>query len=489
MGPLVRSPVVRKPRRTWPQRLLIVFNAMLVVVCFGSAAALTYVQREVSEVPRVSMGSVLDESPPSSEPQNILMVGVDDGTGLAAGDPVNIGRTRTSNTDTIMILRVDPGSEQALLLSLPRDLWLPIGGSSSKGRINSAMALGGPERLIQTIQTNFDIPIHHFVQVDFAGFKELVSAIGGVPIYFPWQARDKQTGLDVPETGCITLDADQALAFARSRYFEINEGNGWKSDPSSDYGRISRQQTFIKAALKRAVARGVRNPFTLTQLIGVAQKNVTLDDQLTTQNLIDLGTQFRNFDPESLEVFTPPTRGGFVGDASVVFLDERAAQPMFDLFRGVDAADDVIPSIRVEVRNGSGVNGQGRAALDALAFHRFVPVRSIDASIARYDRTTIVYAPGSELQAVEVARFVDGVVDFVADEDLPGDVTVALVTADDFTAIRAEPRPAGDFSDFLTSVTTTTEPLVDDLSTTSTTVTDDPAPGFVPAPPPGVTCG
>jgi LCP family protein required for cell wall assembly len=467
-----------------------VVNAMLVVLCFGSAAALTYVQREVSAVPRLSMGSVLDDSPPSSEAQNILMVGVDDGTGLAAGDPVNIGRTGTKNTDTIMILRVDPASEQAMLLSLPRDLWIPIGNGASKGRINSAMALGGPERLIETIQTNFDIPIHHFVQVDFAGFKELVSAVDGVPIYFPWQARDKQTGLEVLETGCVTLDSDQALAFARSRYFEINEGNGWKSDPSSDYGRISRQQTFIKAALKRAVARGVRNPFTLTQLISVAQKNVTLDDQLTTQDLIDLGTQFRNFDPESLAVFTPPTRGGFAGDASVVFLDERGAQPILDRFRGVDATEDLVPSIRVEVQNGSGVNGQGRAALDALAFHRFVPVRSSDASSFRYDRTTIVYAPGNERQAAEVARFVDGEVDFVADENLAPDVTVALVTADDFTSIRAEPRPAADFAEFLASTTTTTTavPSVDDPSTTSTTLPDSSV-GYVPGPPPGVTCG
>lgn len=477
---------MRKARRTRPQRLLIAFNIVLVVVCLGSAAALTYVQREVSELPRVSIGSVLDERTATGEPQNILLVGVDDGSGLSSGDPVRIGRSRSLNTDTIMVLRVDPRSEKAMLLSLPRDLWVSLAGSGSKGRINSAMALGGPERLIQTIQQNFGIPIHHFVQVDFAGFKQLVAAIDGVPMYFPWPARDRQTGLVQEATGCVTLDPDQALAFARSRHFEINEGRGWKEDPSSDHGRISRQQSFIKAALKRAVARGVRNPFTLSQLIGVAQKNVTLDDRLTTQDLLDLGGQFRDFDPETLEVFTPPTRGGFVGAASVLFLDEKGAQPIFDLFRGVDPGTDIVSTIRVEVRNGSGRSGQAREALDALARRGFVAVRSVDAGSFRFDRTTVRYAPGSERQAAEVARYLDGDVAFEADPQLPDDVTVAVVTAADFASIRDVPRPLDDFRDLLAAPAAP--------GTSSTVASAEPVEstepvGYVPLPPPGVSCG
>jgi LCP family protein required for cell wall assembly len=479
---------VRRARRTWPQRLLITFNAGLVVICLGSAAALTYVQREVSALPRVSIGGVLDDRAAAGEPQNILLVGVDDGSGLSSGDPVLIGRSRSLNTDTIMVLRLDPRSEKALLLSLPRDLWVPLAGSNSKGRINSAMAMGGPERLIQTIQQDFGIPIHHFVQVDFAGFKELVAAIDGVPMYFPWPARDRRTGLAQDETGCVTLDPDQALAFARSRHFEINEGKGWKEDPSSDHGRISRQQSFIKAALKRAVARGVRNPFTLSQLIQVAQKNVTLDDQLTTQDLLDLGSQFREFDPDTLEVFTPPTRGGFAGAASVLFLDEKGAQPIFDRFRGVDPDADLVASIRVEVRNGSGRSGQGRQALDALGRLGFVSVRSVDASSFRVDRTTVLYRSGSERQAAELARYLDGAVGFQMDPSLPDDVTVALVTGTDFSSVRADPRPLEDFQAFLDAPTTApTSP-----STTTSTEQAEPAEGvvgYVPTPPPGVSCG
>jgi polyisoprenyl-teichoic acid--peptidoglycan teichoic acid transferase len=457
--------------------------SLLVLLCFASAAGLAYVERLVSDVPRLSFGGVLDEEVASGEPQNILLVGVDDGTGLASGDPVLRGRSKSLNTDTIMVLRVDPSSDRAALLSFPRDLWVPIAGSGKKGKINSAMALGGPERLVQTIQQNFQIEIHHFVMLDLAGFRGLVSAVDGVSIYFPWAARDRKTGFQQDETGCVTLDPEQALNFVRSREFEIydEEAKRYVFDPASDLGRINRQQRFIKAALKRAIARGVRNPFTMNQLVGVGQDNVTLDDQLTTQDMVDLGTQFRDFDPEELDLYTPPVRGGNVGAASVVFLEDREAQPIFDIFRGVDTAVDVIPSVRVEVRNGTGKSGQGRTVLDALSDRGFVGVRSVDARTFDFSGTVVLYAPGQHEAAVHVARFLDVDSTFREDPGLPDDVSVALVTGSDFTEIRAEPRPLEDFQAFLDQIAaSTTAPPLDESTTTE--------PAFVPEAPVGVSC-
>jgi LCP family protein required for cell wall assembly len=463
-----------RPRRTWPQRALIAGMSLLVVLCFASAAGLAYVQRQVSDVPRLAFGGVLDQQTAPGEPQNILLVGVDDGSGLAAGDPVLRGRSKSLNTDTIMVLRVDPQSDRAALLSFPRDLWVPIAGTTQKGKINSAMALGGPERLVQTIQQNFDIKINHFVMVDLAGFRNLVSAVDGVPLYFPWAARDQHSGFEQDETGCVTLDPEQALAFARSRYFEIYDENTkrWVSDPASDLGRINRQQLFIKAALRRAIAKGVRNPFTMNQLIQVGQQSVTLDDQLTTQDIVDLGVQFRDFDPDQLDLYTPPTQGGNVGAASVLFLDERGAQPIFDIFRGVDTESDIIPTVRVEVRNGTGTSGQGRAVLNDLADRGFVAVRSSDARDFRFPGTVIRYAPGQELA---------GNPTFQQDDTL-SDVSVSLVTGGDFTAIRTDPRPIEDFQSFLDSAAASSDTSVPADETTTT------APPFVPEAPPGVTC-
>jgi polyisoprenyl-teichoic acid--peptidoglycan teichoic acid transferase len=478
----------RRPHRTWGQRLLIGFNSVLVIVCLGAAAGLAYVERQVSDVPRLNIGGVLDDKPASGEAQNFLLVGVDNGAGLEQDDPVLYGREDTLNTDTIMVLRVEPGSERASLLSFPRDLWVSIAGTSSNGKINSALSLGGPERLIQTIQQNFGIPINHYVQVDFAGFKSLVSAIDGVPVYFPWPARDENTGLYVEEPGCITLDPDQALAFARSRFFQTYQDGRWRFDESSDFGRISRQQAFIRAAMKRAVAKGVRNPFTLNQLISVGQQSVTLDNSLTTEQIVDLGMQFREFDPDELDIYTVPGRDATTpGGAAVVYVDEKAAQPIFDIFRGVDggAGADAVPTARVEVRNGSGVSGQGREALVALEAAGFVAVDSSDASDFAYPTTVILYAPGQELAAANVARFVDGEPVLEEDPSIGEQADVVVITGADFTAVRTEPRPLDDFQTFLATTTTASAPVAPEgEGGTTTTVIGD-----VPTAPEGVSCG
>jgi polyisoprenyl-teichoic acid--peptidoglycan teichoic acid transferase len=450
--------------------------SLAVVLSLGSAVALTYVQRNVSEVPRLGLGGVLTKTETAGEPQNILMVGIDDGTGLAAGDPVLRGRDSSLNTDTIMILRVDPTTEEAAILSLPRDLWVNIAGTARNQKINSAMSLGGPQRLIETIRTNFGIEIQHFVMVDLVGFKQLVDAVDGVPMYFPWRARDQESGFVVDAPGCVTLDPDQALAYARSRTFQIfdEDRQQWVLDPNHDLGRIERQQRFIQAALRRAIDKGVRNPFTLNQLIGVGQRSVTLDDQLTTQQIVDLGLQFRDFDPDRLVLYTAPSVSEMRGDAAAQILIDSEAQPIFDLFRGVDAADDVVPSVRVGVQNGSGIAGQGRLALDGLAEHGFVAVRSMDAPNFDYRTSVVKYAPGQELEAAHVARFLDGDPLFEEDDTLASDLNVVLVTGADFVDVRAEPRPLDDFGSFL-----------DQVSTTVTTSDDAGSPGMPPPPPVG----
>ena len=333
--------VVSRPSRTWPQRLLLSLNVVIVFTCLIAAGGLAWAYSQASALPRIDVGTSLQAASAPGEAMNILLVGIDDGMGLAEGDPVLRGRSKSLNTDTIMILRVEPKTQQAALLSLPRDLWVDIAGGG-QGRINTALSLGGPERLIQTINQDFGIPINHYAMVDFQGFEALVKAVGGVPVYFNFPSRDQATGLFQYEPGCQVLTGEQALAFARSRHFEISR-NGmktWQEDPTSDFGRVTRQQQFIRAALKKAVSQGVRNPFILKDFLGIAQKNVTLDTEFTIQDLVDLGSQFRTFDPDALVSFTPVATGTFKGAASVLELNVAASQPMFDVFRGLRPIPD-----------------------------------------------------------------------------------------------------------------------------------------------------
>ncbi len=146
---------------------------------------------------------------------------VDNAAAIFGDGSQEIGGQRT---DTIQILRIaDDGTQH--VLALPRDLYVPLGGDGAANRINAAFAFGGAELLISTVQGSLGIPIHHYAEIDFAGFIELVDAVGGVTIDFPHPAYDTKTGLDVPVAGPATLDSTQALAFVRSRFY--TEAHRW----------------------------------------------------------------------------------------------------------------------------------------------------------------------------------------------------------------------------------------------------------------------
>jgi LCP family protein required for cell wall assembly len=459
---------------------------MAIVACVSMAAGLAYFQYKFQQIPRVELEEVLDEVAAPSEPQNYLLVGTDSAAGLDPDDPITNGRSDLGIlSDTIMVLRVDPESEDAAILSFPRDLWIPIAGGGEQ-RINTALSVGGPEALIQTIQDYFGIPINHYVQVDFLGFRDLVDAIDGVPIYFPNPVRDEKTGLNVTTTGCVTLDSNQALAFARSRSYEELVDGSWDVDGTGDLGRISRQQLFIRLAMQRAIAKGVRNPTTLNSLIDVGITKVTIDDALTPDDFFALGRKFRSFDPEQLQTYSPEVTDGNVGGASVLFLAETDAnQQMLDVFRGLGgpAEEGSTATVRVQVQNGSGTSGQAGAVAEAMGVAGFNVTGQGDAERFDFAQTTIRYQPGQEAAADLVRRSLEGPAVF---EEVPliDGADVILITGQDFTGVRAEPAPPDDQSPTTTAPVAET-PAAPDPATPSTTVV-----GAVPAEaPPEVPCG
>lgn len=489
------APPQRKRRRTWPQRLVIAFNIFLVLTCLTSAYALAFYDRQLSDIPRVALQSSLNQTTSAAEPQNFLIVGADNAEGLDSKDPVVAGRNvKEMLTDTVMILRIDPNQEKAWLLSLPRDLYVNIPGNRGKDRINTALALGGPQLLIQTINQNFGIKIDHFIQVNFFGFKQLVDSIEGVNVYFNYPAKDDNTGLNVTEAGCKTLTGDQALAFARSRHYTAKIDGRWQEDATSDHGRIARQQYFIKQAMKKAIEKGARNPIQMANLIGVAQQYIVIDDSLTGEQILDLGARFNEFNPEDLQVYEPYTKDGFAGPAAVLFLQEQPSQEMFNIFRGVNPTLNVLASVRVEVRNGTGKAGEGQDVANDLTKRGFSVTGVTDDKSFRNDKTVIKYAPGdgNKLAAVVVARFLDGPPTFEEDPSLTGtDHTVALVVGKDFPGVRKEWRPLEEFSQYLPAAEApaTSAPAASGGGTTSTTAPPAAnARSIVPEPPPGVEC-
>jgi LCP family protein required for cell wall assembly len=520
---------LKRPRpRTWLQRFVLSFNVILVVVCLASAAGIAFYGKQFSDIPRVSLEASLATPTKDGDPENFLLVGADNAEGLDASDSVRNGRNASEMlTDTIMILRVDPKQEKAWLLSLPRDTLVTIAGK--KGRINSALALGGakggPELLINTIKENFGIPVHHFMQVNFFGFKQLVEALGGVNVYFNAPARDRATGLFVDQPGCHLLNGTDALAYARSRHYTekvdppagkkpVREEDLWHEDVTNDHGRIARQQYFVKQALNTAVSRGARNPAQLNNLIGVAQNYVVLDDSFTLGQILDIGARFQNFDPDKLEVFEPFTIDDNSTGAAMLRVDEQKSQPMFNIFRGGDLVTNAFGSTRVEVRNGTGKVGAALSAANDLKQRGVTVTGTSDARNFQNDKTVIRYAPGSAgvFSAVVLARFLSVDAAFEPEPDLAAtDRFAALVIGNDFTGILKDPRPVEQFAKFFQTANSPASPVTippsgkskvtsSSTSTTAAPVLSGPPASvgspesgrnpqsMVPTPPPGEVC-
>ena len=479
-----------RPRHRTPgQRAVITLNIVACLTCLGLAAGVTWSWQRVREIPRIELGTELASADIASGPaggaQNFLIVGTDSADGLASDDPVRRGRDAGVRTDTLMLVRLDPASAQASLLSLPRDLYVPISGTRGSSRINNAIQ-GGPARLVATINDALDIPVHHYVELDFQGFRELVDAVDGVPVYFETPVRDRNSGLVVDGSGCITLDPVQALAYARSRAFEYQDDRGrWRTDPTGDLGRVSRQQDFIRRALHRAFQRGARNPAVLADLVGVGTRAITIDGDLTPSDLLELGNRFRNFDPSNLRTYTLPALEDVVGGAEVLRLDTTRAQPVLDVFRGEDPARVAPDNTVLLVQNGTRVSGRAAEAAGALRALEFVvpPDNVGDADTVDVERTTVLYVPGQEERASLVARAL--AVDPVVEE---GDYVVG---ADVNVLIGADWPGVGDVLREATPglvpipsnpTTSTTSTTIRGSTTTSTVV------GTVPATPAGEAC-
>src|SRR5262249_23465704 len=127
------------------------------------------------------------------------------------GTTADVGSGQRS--DTIMVAHINPHTGQGTLVSFPRDLWVSIPHMGS-AKINAAFN-AGPQRVIETIEQDFNVPISHYLEINFLGFRNLVNTLGTIPIYFATPARDKKTGLMIKTAGCKHLNGDQALAYVR----------------------------------------------------------------------------------------------------------------------------------------------------------------------------------------------------------------------------------------------------------------------------------
>ena len=313
VAPKARRP--RRPRRSRPRfrlpkkRWLIVAIPLLLIVGFVG-----YLYSLFAGIDRIDLTGTL--TPQAGQGVNYL---------IAGSDKRADGSVSGERADTLIVMRVSDGVPK--MMSVPRDLWVPIAGTDGSAKVNAAYN-GGPQRLVATVQDALDIPIHHYVEVDFVTFGSLVDAVGGVEIDFPNPVFDPGSGLSVEQAGPTTLDGEQALAYVRSRqYTEVIDGQPQK-DPTADMGRQLRQQNFMKAVMGKVGA--TRNPIGLTRVARALGKDLKIDDDLTAFGALGLARGLAGTSPESLVL---PTEPGREGAQQVLYVKREAAVPILDQFR------------------------------------------------------------------------------------------------------------------------------------------------------------
>ncbi|PLS75925.1 MAG: hypothetical protein CYG61_05155 [Actinobacteria bacterium] len=450
---MATQPGASHPRR-WPRRLLLGVNVFVAICLVVSGVGYAYLRWQFGRVPKISFEcNVLrncgDDDP--GLPMNVLLVGSDARAGISAEEQQRFGSEKDSGgqrSDTIIVLHADPRGQKAAILSIPRDLAVPIAGRPDQrpDRINTAFE-GGPEVLIRTIRESLGIEIDHYAQVDFNGFRGVVDAIGGVALYFDAPARDRVSGLDVRAPGCVNMDGDTALAYVRSRNYQYLEKGKWRTDPTADLGRIERQQGFIRRVLGKA-SRAGRNPLTLNALVNTAVDKVTIDKAFSTRDIFRLANQFKSLEPDAVEIFSLPTRGAQIDGKSVLRLVQPDAGEIIDRFSGKMAPPPgpaappprVLPgTVRARVLNGSGTTGEAGIAAQGLQKANFGVAGVGSANSFTYRQSEIRYGRGQRPKAELLQAYVDGSAVLKEDLTLRGGDLV-LVTGADFKGIR---DPAG----------------------------------------------
>jgi LCP family protein required for cell wall assembly len=376
----------RKQRRTWPQRLTIFAVVIAAFACFTAAGALAGGQWVLSQrklaplaetatqgngadtpsvvVPDPSTGAASDDSGsgtatlptlPSStvvgqplvlaEPDaaNFLVVGADNGD--CGDDPLIEDRSDLGErSDTIMVWRANPKTNELAVLSFPRDLYVEF-PSGRKNRINAAFKRDDPTELQEVLNLNFGVQIDHYIQIDFCAFRRLVQAVGGVQIPFQYPARDKPSNGNPPlflveQTGCVNLDGDTALAYVRSRHYQYEDppGSGqWHSDPTSDFGRISRQQDFLRRVLAKVIDDGLYDPDVARALINANRNYIVTDPDLTVRRMLEFANALKNFNPAAITTYRIDSSSHTLSDGAQVEIPQIKNDNMeaiLKVFRG-----------------------------------------------------------------------------------------------------------------------------------------------------------
>lgn len=319
-------------RRERQQNWLVAVAILALLGAAGFMGVARALDDSLADVRReVSLTSVLAE--PNDQFVNFLVVGSDSRAGADPSDPdfANVGGegdVQGRRSDTLIVVNVEKSTGIISLMSVPRDLWVTIGDSENTERINVAYREGAAV-VVRTINRALGIPIHHYLEIDFQGFKQLVDAVGGVTVCVEHPTRDRNTGLYI-RPGCKNLDGVDSLAYARSRFFEEKVDGQWRMDGTSDIGRGKRQRLFTALLMQTAVNRTLSDPFRAGAVMRGATSALLVDERL---DMVEFAQLMRPAAAGQLRRFSLDTFGDTVRGNSVLRIAESAG-PVLAFYAG-----------------------------------------------------------------------------------------------------------------------------------------------------------
>jgi LCP family protein required for cell wall assembly len=309
----------------------------------GAWGAQTYFDAKFTQVSALDENSSdIQDAEAQANDENFLMVGSDTRDGASAEEGVGTAdSTPGARSDTVMVAHIPADRKRVVVTSFPRDLeinrpdcqkWDPAQNKTTDevfpgqkiAKLNTAYAVGGPACVTKVIQQITGLRINHFVGIDFNGFKEMVDAVHGVTVHNEKPIDDSVLGKVLLETGDVTISGDQALNFVRARHV--------KGDPTSDYGRIKRQQEFIGALLKKVMSSDVvLDPGKLSDFITAFAK-ATFGDNLGVKQMMTLAQSMKGLDQSKISFLTVPTTGEANSRGNEVLVRSKT-KALFDALR------------------------------------------------------------------------------------------------------------------------------------------------------------
>ncbi|MEV4480209.1 LCP family protein [Micromonospora coxensis] len=323
----------RGPRPRWGRIGLVAGIAVLVLALLGGAGAWMYTRSLNNDLARTDPFAEITGGRPAKAVNgalNILLVGSD------SRDPdAPVDQQSQWRADTIIVMHIPADHKSAYLVSIPRDLYVPIPesagaecGSGQRAKINAAFAFGGLPLAVRTVECFTDVRIDHVMAIDFGGFKEVTDAVGGVDL----KVERSVTSIHKPyrkfTKGTMHMDGATALDWIRQR----------KQFPDGDFARMRHQQEFLRALMDKAASTGtLTNPKKLNAFLQSVTDAVTVDKDFS---LADMALQFRNLRGENLIFLTSPNSGSdTINGESVVVSDREKALGMYKAMSADTMAD------------------------------------------------------------------------------------------------------------------------------------------------------